>query len=226
MNEKDERIRALIHERKTIAKHCKERIREISKEIKKCIRENKKTKRQEKSKKLEKVKRTKNINSIKSVKKRILIPKVKNKEGEAVKTRQGIANVFAKFYEDLYVGEEENEGGHATMNEETDQDEYMEEFTTEEIQGAIDRLKKGKAKDSNGIRAEQLKLCSEETKEEIREIFNEIAQQKDFTPKSWREIQNSGDPQKRRQRGCRKLQADMWSTNTVQVICNGTVRST
>ena len=32
-------------------------------------------------------------------------PKVKNKEGEAVKTRQGIANVFAKFYEDLYEGE-------------------------------------------------------------------------------------------------------------------------
>ena len=74
------------------------------------------------------------------------------------------------------------------MSEDTDQDDYMEEFTTEEIQNAIDRLKKGKAKDSNGIRAEQLKLCSEETKEEIREIFNEIAQQKDFTPKSWRKI--------------------------------------
>ena len=31
------------------------------------------------------------------MKKRILIPKVKNKEGEAVKTRTGIANVFANF---------------------------------------------------------------------------------------------------------------------------------
>ena len=72
--------------------------------------------------------------------------------------------------------------------EEIEQDEYMEEFTSEEIQNAIDRLKKGKAKDSNGIRAEQLKICSEETKEEIREIFNEIAQQDDFTPKSWRKI--------------------------------------
>ena len=73
-------------------------------------------------------------------------------------------------------------------NEETDQDDYMDEFTTEEIQCAIDRLKQGKAKDSNGIRAEQLKICIEETKEEIRTIFNEIAQQKDFTPKSWRRI--------------------------------------
>ena len=75
--------------------------------MKKCIRDNKKTKRQEKIQKvLEKVKGTQNISSIKSVKKRILITKVKNKEGEAVKTRQGIPNVFAKFYEDLYEGEE------------------------------------------------------------------------------------------------------------------------
>ena len=111
MNEKDERIRALVQERKTTAKHEKDRIRELSKEIKKCIRDNKRTKRQEKIQKiLEKVKGTKNISNIKTVKKRILIPKVKNKEGEAVKTRQGIANVFAKFYEDLYEGEEDYNG--------------------------------------------------------------------------------------------------------------------
>ena len=90
---------------------------------------------------LEKVKGTKNINSIKSAKKRIFIPKVKNKGGEAVKTRQGIANVFAKFYEDLYVGEEENDDEEAMTNEETDQEDCIKEFATEEIQSAIDRLK-------------------------------------------------------------------------------------
>ena len=104
---KDEKILALIQERKSTAKNEKEKIREICKEIKRCIRDNKRSKRQEKFEKiLEEVKGTRNISSIKSVKKRILIPKVKNKEGEAVKTRQGIANVFAKFYEDLYEGEE------------------------------------------------------------------------------------------------------------------------
>ena len=51
MNEKDERIRALIHERKTCRKHNKDRVREISKEIKKYIRENKRLRRQEKFKK-------------------------------------------------------------------------------------------------------------------------------------------------------------------------------
>ena len=61
-------------------------------------------KRQEKMQKiLEKVKGTKNISNIKSVKKRILIPKVKNKEGETVKTRQGIANVFLQNSKKIYM---------------------------------------------------------------------------------------------------------------------------
>ena len=104
---KDEKILALIQERKSTAKNEKEKIKEISKEIKRCIRDNKRSKRREKCEKiLEEVKGTRNISSVTSVKKRILITKVKNKEGEAVKTRQGIANVFEKFNEDLYEGEE------------------------------------------------------------------------------------------------------------------------
>ena len=42
------------------------------------------------------------------MKRRIVIPKVRNKDGEAEKTRQGIANVFAKFFEDLYKGEDDH----------------------------------------------------------------------------------------------------------------------
>ena len=62
------------------------------------------------------------------------------------------------------------------------------EFTKEEMQAAIDRLKFGKARDSNGIRAEDVKGCDEETKERIRQIFNEVLQQRDCTPESWRRI--------------------------------------
>ena len=65
-----------------------------------------------------------------------------------------------------------------------EQNDFIKEFTTNEMQDAIDRLKKGKAKDSNGIRAEQFKKCSDDTTEKIRTI----AQQEDFTPKSWRKI--------------------------------------
>ena len=63
------------------------------------------------------------------------------------------------------------------------------EFIMEEMQAAIDRLKRGKSGDSNGIRAEDIKGCDEETKEWIRQIFNGALQQKDCTPETWRKIQ-------------------------------------
>ena len=192
-NDEDKKIRALVQKRKNVAKTEKEKIREISREIKKRIRENKRKKRQEKIMKiLEQVKGTRNIHSIKSVKKRILIPKIKNKVGEDVKTRQGIADAFAKFYEELYKGEEEQEENEHECIEheevESSQKGKIAEFAKEEIEAAIHRLKKGKARDSSGVRAEQLKICSDETKEKIRHIFNDIAQQEDFIPKSWRKI--------------------------------------
>ena len=34
--------------------------------------------------------------------------------------------------------------------------------------------KKGKAADSNGIRAEDIKACDDETKEMVRQIFKEV----------------------------------------------------
>ena len=61
------------------------------------------------------------------------------------------------------------------------------EFTIE-LQAAIDRLKKGKAGDSNGIRAKDIKTCGEETKEMVRQIFNEMPKQKDCTPETWRRL--------------------------------------
>ena len=80
---------------------------------------------------------------------------------------------------------------------EQEQNNSIKEFAINESQDAIDRLKKGKAKDSNEIRAEQLKNCSDDTKEKIRTIFNEIVQQDDFTPKNWRNIRIQVHLQKR-----------------------------
>ena len=63
--------------------------------------------RQEKIQKiLEELKGTKSISNIKSAKKRIFIPKIKNKQGETINTRKGIAKVFAEFYENLYEDED------------------------------------------------------------------------------------------------------------------------
>ena len=114
-----------------------------------------KTKGRKKQKKiqkiLEKAKGTKNISNIKSVKKRVLIPKVKNQEGEAVKTRQGIANVFAKFCEDLHKGEEDyndEDMSSCTDHEKADsrQIDTIPEFTTDDPSGhrSIEKRKKRK----------------------------------------------------------------------------------
>ena len=48
--------------------------------------------------------------------------------------------------------------------------------------------KKGKSADSNGNRAEDIKASDDETKEMVRQIFNEIVKQNEFTPEAWRKV--------------------------------------
>ena len=75
--------------------------------------------------------------------------------------KKGIADVFGEIYGKLY-------------------DEKIPEFTMKEMQAAIDRPKRGKSGDSNGIRAEENEGCDEEAKEWIRQIFNEVLLQKKY----------------------------------------------
>ena len=56
----------------------------------------------------------------------------------------------------------------------TDEMTRIPEITTEELQDAINKLKKGKSPDSDGIRAEDIKVCDDETRGMVRQIFNEI----------------------------------------------------
>ena len=59
-------------------------------------------------------------------------------------------------------------------NNGTDKMTRIPEITNEELQTAIDKLKEGKSSDSNGIRAEDIKACDDETREIMIQIFNEI----------------------------------------------------
>ena len=191
--EKDEAIRALIQERKTIAKHEKERIREISKKIKKNIRGKKRTKRQKNTENHGRSQRNKkhpqyqvdeeaNSHSKNKEQRR------RNYQNET-RYRKCICEILRRFVRRRRKSTEKGTNSSIEDDDEDHvQDNFIKEFTKSEIQDAIDRLKRGKAKDSNGIRAEQLKNCSDDTKEKIRTIFNEIAQQENFTPKSWRKI--------------------------------------
>ena len=60
---------------------------------------------------------------------------------------------------------------------------------SKKIQVAIDSLKKkGKQETANGIKAEDIKACDDETKRLMREIFSEVIRCEDITPEAWRRI--------------------------------------
>ena len=48
--------------------------------------------------------------------------------------------------------------------------------------------KKGKSPDSDGIRAQDIKACDDETREMVRQIFNEIIKQNEFTLEAWKKV--------------------------------------
>ena len=97
-----------------------------------------------------------------------------------------------------HAGDETEEELQITSNHETRADdekhndegnnEEIQLITDEEIQAAINNLKKGKASDNNGIRAEDIKTCFNVTKETIKQIFNEVLKQESCTPETWRGI--------------------------------------
>ena len=73
-------------------------------------------------------------------------------------------------------------------NNDAEETAGIPEITTEELQTAINKLKKGKSLDNKGIRAEDIKDCDEETREMVRQIFNEIIKRKEFTPEDWKKV--------------------------------------
>ena len=122
---------------------------------------------------LEELKGTKNISNVKSAKKRSLIPNIKNMNSETITTK-GIANVFAELYAKIC---------------EDDKGEDDKEMKQRRAQKTKKRCPfKIPSTASREDKLEQLKNCSEKTKEKIRQIFNEILLQKDCTPKTWRKI--------------------------------------
>ena len=132
---------------------------------------------------LEEFKGVRNIPRIKTAKKRVLITKIKNEKSECITSRKGIADTFGEFYKRLY-----EDSGKDDSEQEMRGDKRIPEITTEELQSAISKLKTGKSPDSNGIRAEDIKACNDETRELMRQIFNEIIKRNNFTPDEWKKV--------------------------------------
>ena len=124
---------------------------------------------------------------------------IKNEEGECITSRKGIADVFGEFHKKLHedkekdeseleFGDDENNSSTDVHNNNTEETTRIPEITTEELRTAINKLKKGKSPDSKGIRAGDTKACDDETREIVRQIFNEILKRKEFTPKDWKKV--------------------------------------
>ena len=111
--DKDAEILRLIEERRSTPKEEKQRLEDLSKRIQKCIREKKRMKRQQDIQRiLEEFKGVRNIPGIKTAKKKVLITKIKNDEGECVTSRKGIADFFGEFYKRLYEDNERDDFEH------------------------------------------------------------------------------------------------------------------
>ena len=178
--DKDAEILRLIEERRSMPKEEKQRLKDLSKNLKKCIREKKRMKRQQDIERiLEEFKGVRNIPRIKTAKKRVLITKIKNEKGECITSRKGIADTFGDFYKRLYEDSEKDNSEHEMRD-----DKRILEITSEELQSAISKLKTGKSPDGNGIHAEDIKDCNDETREMMRQIFNEIIKKEQL--QSWR----------------------------------------
>ena len=119
----------------------------------------------------------------------MLITKIKNEEGLPM----SLVN-STKFYDNVQdeyereIRENGNESSTDVHINDTDEMTRIPEITTEELQDAINKLKKGKSPDSDGIRAEDIEACDDETREMVRQIFNEITKQNEFTPEAWKKV--------------------------------------
>ena len=179
--DKDAEILRLIEERRKMPKEERHRLKELSK--KKMHQSKKMNRHQDIERIFEEFKGVQNIPRIKTAKKRVLITKIKNKKGECITSRQGIADTFGEFYKRLY-----EDSGKDNSEQEMKDDERIPEITSEEIQAAISKLKAGKSPDGNRIRAEHIKDCNDETREMMRQIFNEVIKRNNFTTEEWKKV--------------------------------------
>ena len=99
-----------------------------------------------------------------------------------------LVNSTKNLYDDNEQDEYGNESSTDVHISDTEEMTRIPEITSEELQDAIRKLKRGKSPDSDEIRAEDIKACDDETKEMLRQIFNEIIKQNEFTPEAWKKV--------------------------------------
>lgn len=152
--EDDKELKRLIERRQQL-RHKKvlgtsigqhEILASLSKLIQKKIRQRMRAKRKEKiAFILKRFSVLKEIGRTKTVKKKNRIAYMNNKKGECIRDRQGIANVFADFYEELFARRDHNHGN----TEACSTGGSIPKFTLTELEKQLKFMKDGKAADDS-----------------------------------------------------------------------------
>ena len=187
-------LQTLLQQRRDTPSSDQEARRLLTKKIRKEIRDARRSERRTKiGNILNEYKNLKAISGIKSQKQKELIPCMISKNGSEVHERQGIADTFADFYEDLY-----GDASRAPNLQYHEVQRGIESFTWEEMETAIRMLKKGKAPDNANVCAEMIKYGGEKVQNTLLSTFNKILEADTPTPESWRRtiikvLHKSGD---------------------------------
>jgi hypothetical protein len=108
---------------------------------------------------------------------------VKNKDGVRESSRQGIADVFATFYEDLYQPILKNEFDFGSM----DVSREVPEVTVKEIEDCLQKIAKKKSPDKAGIVVEILQNRSANLCSVIAKLFTDVMKG-EKTPDLWKHL--------------------------------------
>ena len=178
-----DRLRQLIKERKSHRAEGQD-AKQISKQIRREIRA---ITRAVKGAKIEKImqsfKGLKFIADIQKGGKKYKISSMTGTDGKQVSDEQGIADVFADFYESLYKKQHDKDGTQFFASGKQDTLEVSEE----EVKVALMKMKNGKTTDNSCIVAEMLKFGGKELRQMMAELFTEILRPHAAIPEYWRQ---------------------------------------
>ena len=125
----------------------------------------------------------KDIAGIKAPRRKKGIDEMTDSEGNTVADKQGIADVFADFYEKLYSVSADTIAGASTS---FNTDSELDPFTLEELKDALKNMKRHKAQDESGIIAEMMKDGSANLLSAILDVYNDVLLRKDTPPAHWK----------------------------------------
>ena len=113
-----------------------------------------------------------------------------NSEGKECFERQGIADIVADFYEELYRSKRSDdnafpEEGAACGLPACEKD--VVPFSKEELVVAIKKLKNNKCKDTSGVVGEMFKHAGPQLREILLDLYNEVLKGSETPPQKWKE---------------------------------------